>query len=354
MRNTYVLFLAFAALCCSCREDFQEPIPVPLPVADYPGIFPSTPVNLGDINSSFDDYNSASPIARGSFPLVFSSNRHSSGKDFDFIFKMLSLSRLKVDKTGVITVTEDMTPDRSWAIVDINLSNVLSVNSKADELGPYLVNLGLVYVKNTQGFSTGTNRYAFLFATSQSGNLDIRFTEDATTGTYGTPKDITFLNSSKDDAYPCIMPDTSAIYFCSNRDANFDIYKADLSGSVNGFRNTLQDGSAKTITRDLTLSSDYDDKCPFIFGKLMLFASNRPGGYGGFDLYYSKFVDGKWSAPVNFGDKINTAGDEYRPIIITHANTDFGTFTTNNMMIFSSNRPGGRGGFDLYYVGIEK
>ena len=74
----------------------------------------------------------------------------------------------------------------------------------------------------------------------------------------------------------------------------------------------------------------------------MVFTSNRPGGLGGYDLYYSVFRNGKWSSPVNLGPRINTASDEYRPII--GYDPDF----TNQFMMFSSNRPGGKGGFDLY------
>ena len=80
----------------------------------------------------------------------------------------------------------------------------------------------------------------------------------------------------------------------------------------------------------------------------MVFTSNRAGGYGGYDLYYSKFVSGKWLKPVNFGAKINTSADEYRPIIRREEGFD------NDFMIFSSNKAGGLGGFDLYYVGIDK
>ena len=78
-----------------------------------------------------------------------------------------------------------------------------------------------------------------------------------------------------------------------------------------------------------------DDKCPFVNGKLLVFASNRPGGYGGFDLYYSLFRDSTWSKPVNFWEKINSAYDEYRPVTVHH--NEF----INNLMVFSSNRPGG-------------
>ena len=79
----------------------------------------------------------------------------------------------------------------------------------------------------------------------------------------------------------------------------------------------------------------------------MVFTSNRPGGMGGFDLYYSIFRNGNWSSPVNFGPRINTSSDEYRPVL--GSNPDF----TNQFMMFSSNRTGGKGGFDLYFTGVE-
>ena len=71
----------------------------------------------------------------------------------------------------------------------------------------------------------------------------------------------------------------------------------------------------------------------------MVFTSDRAGGYGGFDLWYSSWDGQQWSAPVNFGGKINTEYDEYRPIVVS---TDE-KFFLNDLMIFSSDRPGGKG-----------
>jgi hypothetical protein len=79
----------------------------------------------------------------------------------------------------------------------------------------------------------------------------------------------------------------------------------------------------------------------------MVFASNRAGGFGGYDLYYSILKNGFWSSPVNLGPRINTSSDEYRPVI--GFNPDF----TNKFLMFSSDRPGGKGGFDLYFTGID-
>src|SRR5207302_2025064 len=45
-------------------------------------------------------------------------------------------------------------------------------------------------------------------------------------------------------------------------------------------------------------------------GKLLIFASDKPGGVGGVDLYYTtREIGGTWATPVNLGPKINTTGD---------------------------------------------
>ena len=80
----------------------------------------------------------------------------------------------------------------------------------------------------------------------------------------------------------------------------------------------------------------------------MVFVSNRAGGIGGYDLWYSKKIGEEWSYPQNFGSPINSGYDEFRPIIIKYSEI------RNDLMIFSSNRFGGFGGFDLYYVGINE
>lgn len=72
-------------------------------------------------------------------------------------------------------------------------------------------------------------------------------------------------------------------------------------------------------------------------GDRLYFSSNMPGGYGNYDLYYIERVDGLWSAPVNLGPTVNTGDNEL-----------FATLLTDGLIAFSSNRPGGKGGFDIY------
>ncbi|MES2328104.1 MAG: hypothetical protein V4539_00790 [Bacteroidota bacterium] len=344
MRNVLLLVILFGTTIIACTPNGGS--------SKYnEGTFPTTPTNMGSINSAYDDYNSTFPFIGTSCPLVFSSNRGSQGQNFDFVFKWVDIYRDRYDGSYKIGESTDVNYLLDSYAGSANIDYAISrVNSGADELGPYLISLGSGRGQNAGTINTTVNYYAFLYASGISGNLDISYSENKTTDTHEKPVALSFLNTPKDDAYPCLTKDSGSIYFCSNRDGNFDIYKAKLPVNGNGFLASLKDSiSPHPVTKDLDLSSAFDDKCPFIMGTMLIFTSNRPGGYGGFDLYYSKFENDKWSAPVNFGPTINTASDEYRPILI-----NVGPGFTNNFMLFSSNRPGGKGGFDLYYVGIDK
>ncbi len=73
----------------------------------------------------------------------------------------------------------------------------------------------------------------------------------------------------------------------------------------------------------------------------LYFSSDRPGGYGGRDLYVSyREPNGKWSTAQNMGPEINSAGDEIAPFI--HAD--------NQTLYYTSNGLPGYGGTDLYVI----
>jgi outer membrane protein OmpA-like peptidoglycan-associated protein len=57
-------------------------------------------------------------------------------------------------------------------------------------------------------------------------------------------------------------------------------------------------------------------------GEMLYFVSDKPGGYGGADLYRCmKLEDGSWGFPINLGNKINTPGDELYPYISPQGTT---------------------------------
>jgi len=72
-------------------------------------------------------------------------------------------------------------------------------------------------------------------------------------------------------------------------------------------------------------------------GNAIYFASDVPGGYGGFDIYISEKIDNTWSEPVNLGATINTGGDEISPFLLQ-----------GNTLFFASNWHDGYGGLDIF------
>ena len=71
-------------------------------------------------------------------------------------------------------------------------------------------------------------------------------------------------------------------------------------------------------------------------GNILYFSSNRPGGYGGFDIYVSYFKNDAWTYPENLGPKINTSGNEVTP------------FFDGEQLYYSSDYLKGLGGLDVF------
>jgi outer membrane protein OmpA-like peptidoglycan-associated protein len=100
-------------------------------------------------------------------------------------------------------------------------------------------------------------------------------------------------------------------------------------------------GVFKNITEHPVSNNEYDCAYPTTSadGKRLYFSSNRPGGYGGMDLYVCMKINDKWSEPVNLGPKINTTSDEIYPFI-----------HSDGTIYFSSNGKKGMGGYDVFFT----
>ncbi|MCS3797614.1 OmpA family protein [Niastella sp. OAS944] len=88
-------------------------------------------------------------------------------------------------------------------------------------------------------------------------------------------------------------------------------------------------------------SNGFSSKQPFITadGKFLYFASDRPGGSGGFDIWLATLQeDGSVGTPINAGEVVNTNQDEQAPFYQT----------SNNTLVFSTNGRTGMGSFDLF------
>jgi len=125
-------------------------------------------------------------------------------------------------------------------------------------------------------------------------------------------------------------------YVACNRKVDFgscDIYYSEKQG----------DGWTKPRNIGQPINTAYWESTPAASadGRMLFFSSGvRPDSKGGKDIYVSyKRDDGSWTDPVNLGDSINSAGDEFAPFIHPDGRT----------LYFSSNGWQGLGGQDLFF-----
>jgi outer membrane protein OmpA-like peptidoglycan-associated protein len=140
------------------------------------------------------------------------------------------------------------------------------------------------------------------------------------------------VNTKYHDSNLGFSPDGKTLYIYSD-EGNGDIYYTN---------NLSEDTWSEPIgLSDNINSSGYNEKSvsQSADGNTLFFASNRPGGNGGFDIYYStKNKKGEWGPSKNLGRVINTDGDEDGPFIQFDGKT----------LYFSSTGHDGMGGFDIF------
>lgn len=119
------------------------------------------------------------------------------------------------------------------------------------------------------------------------------------------------------------------------------IYKTDNGGDIY-FSNRNDNGSwSAPVPLPGIINSSFEEKSISISPdeKTLYFSSNRPGGFGGLDIYRAILNEkGEWSNVKNLGPKINTTDDDDGPFI------DY----DNKTLYFSSKGRRGMGGFDIY------
>ncbi|MEM1118931.1 MAG: hypothetical protein AAGJ18_00695 [Bacteroidota bacterium] len=105
------------------------------------------------------------------------------------------------------------------------------------------------------------------------------------------------------------------------------------------------DQNAWVKGKDLPFNDiNYEVTHPFLSpdGQTLYFASDRPGGVGGMDIWKVLKTGDTWGIPTNMGAPINSAGNELFPSIMA-----------DGSMYFSSNRAGGNGGLDIYRATMD-
>jgi len=116
--------------------------------------------------------------------------------------------------------------------------------------------------------------------------------------------------------------------------------KTNAKHTLNIFSSNYSDGQWSEAIQFPHTDEDHTILHPALSedGKYLYFSSDKEGGYGGFDIYVSKRNSGgQWSVPKNLGDKVNTPGNEVFPSI-----------QSSELLFFSSDRHLGLGGLDIF------
>ena len=223
---------------------------------------------------------------------------------------------------------------------------VLDINDdKYGSFGPVLAN------DNTFYFSSSRNTGRKKAATDEQPYLDIYTATYNANGTFSEPTPLSELNTKWHDGPVAISADGNTMYFNSEsfnerkqfeKDKEFNLkvgqiylYKSVKEGGKWGSAQALPFNDKRWSTMSPSLSKD---------GKTLYFSSNREGTLGEQDIWKVEIKgNNSYGEPVNLGTKVNTPGKESFPFI-----------TDDNKLYFSSDRPKGFGGLDVYVVDLTK
>jgi len=187
--------------------------------------------------------------------------------------------------------------------------------------------------------------HTMFFVTDRRGGVGVQdfwmtISPETNDTAWGGPVDVTEINSVKDDGAASIAADGQTIYFATSRNTtepnDVNLWQATLDGTH--WKNVKEVGAPiNTILWESQPSISPD-------GKKLFFASNRmgkvpPDDKRNVDIWVShQLPDGRWGEPVNLGSKINMSGYDASPFMAADGTT----------LYFCSDRPGGLGGYDLY------
>ncbi len=210
------------------------------------------------------------------------------------------------------------------------------VNTKDEEYVPLISLDESILIYTYRGVrSIGGKQYDYSKSAEEGVyNEDIMISKKGRNNKWLTPRLISSnINTKGHEAAITLSPDGQKLFiYKDTKGAAGDIYISYLSGKVWSPALRLLNLNSKYWEGTATLSAD---------NKTFYFASERPGGYGRKDIYYSTKLPGglsNWSKPKNLGPAINTFYDELAPFICADGKTLF----------FSSKGHGAKDNYDIF------
>lgn len=215
------------------------------------------------------------------------------------------------------------------------------------------VNLG-----NSSDFCPVFYKNGIVFCSNRKNDLVITYTDQknrSLTGIYYAEKreDFKFskpqlfaeeLNTTHHDGPIAFSSDGSYAYITrNNKISKFIGNKIDPENKLGIYFAKNENGKFIDITLMDFCKEEYNYMHPCLSpdNQRIYFASDMPGGFGGYDLYYSEYKQGGWSQPKNLGPVINTPQDEAFPFI-----------HQSGRLYFASKGHPGLGRFDIYFSDI--
>lgn len=232
-------------------------------------------------------------------------------------------------------------------------------NSKAKEFNPIPFKDGLLFVSNKK---TVVNKYGFnkvywvpkaLIGKNDSLSKSFVLNDDFTAPTSNdnnilyryNKKKVRMANNAIENKFAEFVPEES---FTIDDTAKYIVYPQLSKRKINGdykwelWEANLVEGKLKNAKKIQIKDSSADYFQPYLTAdqEKLYFSSNRNGGKGGYDIYVLNRVGKVWNTSPVVLDCVNTASDELNPTVNGYE------------LLFSSNRVGGLGGFDLYRASL--
>ncbi|MCX7697828.1 MAG: OmpA family protein [Bacteroidales bacterium] len=180
-------------------------------------------------------------------------------------------------------------------------------------------------------------KYLFIYKSDKGdGNIYMSTWAD---GKWSAPEKLAQeINSKYYENHACLSPDGQTLYFVSNRPGGYggkDIWISKRLG---------HNKWSKPVNAGPSLNTEYDEDSPFILadGKTIYFSSKGHETMGGYDIFYVTYDDksGQWSKPINVGYPINTTGDD----------VFFFPTQDGKLAFYATNQPDGKGSWDIYAI----